>query len=639
MNYVASQFVVARAPVLTRLLWCTEYFWPKPGSIRIAVTIAADAELGERDLRVVGPAGLSNRYRFFIGDLTEINEVEPNSEKSQAQRIESLPVLINGQITEGDRDYYRFAAKAGQTIVCDVQARSIVPYLADASPGWFDACLTLYDASGKRLKYVDDYRFRPDPLLVFQADKDAEYVLEIRDVVYRGRPDFVYRLSIGALPYITHIFPLGGQRGSTAQIELHGLNLPAQKVSVTIPADSPPLLHVGQSGWDGLATRPAAGLTSNTLPFAVGDLREVLEVEPNDSLEQAQKVELPVLINGRIDKPGDVDFFAFNVDKPQELVMEVHARRLESPLDSVLTLFDAKGRELAENDDTVDLENPLVTHHADSRLRYNFTAAGPYVLRIKDVQGNGGDAYAYRLSIAPPRPDFSLRVTPDNSRVEQGDTTMLKVNVLRKDGFTGEIQLAVQDLPQGFVASSAVIPPNQDQVSLTITAPDNAGLGVLAPMIVGTAKIGDQPVVRKAQAAESVMQAFSWTHIVPTKESSLAVVKSGSQPFRLVVELPQAKPLEIPQGGELQVPVKLLRKEGVKGAVTLTVVGLSQGITAKAPFIPADKDEVTVTIAAAAKAPPGIVQNMIIRGVMQVGKAEVTRVVPALPVKVIAAAK
>ena len=406
-GYVAAQLAVVRDPALSKLVWCSDYFSPKSTSIRISVTIAPDAELGERDLRVVGPSGLSNRYRFFVGDLPEINEVEPNSEKSQAQRIESLPILINGQIMEANRDFFRFSAKAGQTIVCDVFARRILPYIADASPGWFDACLTLYDADGKRLQYVDDFRFRPDPLLIFHVDKDGDYILEIRDVVYRGRADFVYRLSIGALPYITDIYPLGCQRGSTAEIELHGVNLPAKKITRAVSADSPPLLQVGVTD---------AGSASNTLPFAVGDLKEVNEVEPNDSLEQAQKVEVPVVINGRIDKPGDVDYYAFNVEKGQELVMEVHARRLESPLDSVLTLFNAKGQELAENDDTVDLDFPLVTHHADSRLRFTFPAAGTYFLRLKDIQGHGGEAYAYRLTIAPPRPDFALRVTPDNMR-------------------------------------------------------------------------------------------------------------------------------------------------------------------------------------------------------------------------------
>ena len=31
--------------------------------------------------------------------------------------------------------------------------------------------------------------------------------------IYRGREDFVYRITIGELPFVTSIFPLGGRAG------------------------------------------------------------------------------------------------------------------------------------------------------------------------------------------------------------------------------------------------------------------------------------------------------------------------------------------------------------------------------------------------------------------------------------------
>ena len=85
--------------------------------------IAPDAEPGVRELRILNAGGVSNRSRFVVGQLPEIDEVEPNSEKSQAQNIASWPV-VNGQILEGDRDYFRFSAKAGETVICAVEARS-----------------------------------------------------------------------------------------------------------------------------------------------------------------------------------------------------------------------------------------------------------------------------------------------------------------------------------------------------------------------------------------------------------------------------------------------------------------------------------------------------------------------------------
>src|SRR5262249_1273868 len=84
---------------------------------RIAVEIAADAPMGVRELRVLNAGGISNRFRFELGELPEIAEREPNSDRQAPQRIELLPVVVNGQIQEGDRDYFRFHATAGQTIV------------------------------------------------------------------------------------------------------------------------------------------------------------------------------------------------------------------------------------------------------------------------------------------------------------------------------------------------------------------------------------------------------------------------------------------------------------------------------------------------------------------------------------------
>ena len=93
-------------------------------------------------------------------------------------------------------------------------ARDLIPYLPDAVPGWFQAALALYDAKGRELEHADHYLFHPDPVLHYEIPKDGEYVVEIRDSIYRGREDFVYRITLGELPYVTSIFPLGGPAGA-----------------------------------------------------------------------------------------------------------------------------------------------------------------------------------------------------------------------------------------------------------------------------------------------------------------------------------------------------------------------------------------------------------------------------------------
>jgi len=600
-----------------------------PNVVRLSVAIAADAELGERDLRLLTPKGASNRFRFIVGQIAEVNEVEPNDKLDQVQSLPSLPVLVNGQVFQGDRDVFQFTAKAGQTLVLDVRARMLLPYIADAVPGWLQSSLTLYDSAGKELAYCDDFRFHPDPLLIYKVKKDGRYLVEIKDVLYRGREDLVYRLSIGALPFITHVFPLGGRRGAGTRVELHGVNLPAPSTNLALPADCP-TPHCVQADRN--------GLTSNALPFAVDDIAEMTETEPNNSAERANKIETPVAINGRIEQPGDVDCFLIGAKEKQRLVMEVWARRLESPLDSMLAVFNlAKRRELVSNDDTIDASYGLITHHCDSRLEYTFPAAGDYVLQIQDVQGHGGQEYAYRLVVARRRPDFALRIVPDNPPIAQGGTGAIKVKAFRRDGFDGEINLAVENLPEGCVLSDAVIGAKAPEVRFTLTAPDNAPLGVFSPTVKGTAKIGDQAVVRRATPSEDLMQAFIYWHNVPSKEFLPSIVKP--KPFALAIA--ENKVLEIPQGGQVEVPIKLVRKdkEKAKGAVSLKADTPPKGVTVKGGNIPPNKTDAVITITALKQVPVGFRDNVIIIGTMKAGKQSVTCVAPAIPIKVVAAQK
>ncbi len=62
-----------------------------------------------------------------------------------------------------------------------------------------------------------------------------------------------------------------------------------------------------------------------------------------------------------------------------------------------------------------------------------------------------------------------------------------------------------------------------------------------------------------------------------------------------------------------------------------------EGVTVSAASIPADKEEATVTISASPKAPVGSQQTVILSGTMNTGKETVTRVLPAIPVKILAA--
>jgi hypothetical protein len=509
-------------------------------TVVLQVTIAPDAEPGQRELRLAA-AGLTNPLSFCVGQLPEFSKeaseiiAQPRTgQKAEFRGVArdatpgslvevALPATLNGQVMPGGADRYRFPARKGQQLVVAVAARKLIPYLADAVPGWFQPAITLYDAQGNELAYADRYRFHPDPVLHCVIPSDGQYTIEIRDAIYRGREDFIYRITIGELPFITGIFPLGGKTGAATVVGLLGWNLPAATLTEDGKDRGP--------GVYPLSTRRGEW-TSNSVPFALDTLPECLETEPNNSPETAQHVTLPLVINGRIDQPGDWDVFAFEGRAGQQIVAEVMARRLDSPVDSVLKLTDAAGRQLAFNDDHEDKGTGLNTHHADSWLSATLPAKGAYYLYLGDTQHKGGLEYAYRLRIGPPRPDFELRIVPSAINIRGVTSKPLTVYALRKDGFSGAIVLALRNAPAGFALSGSV-PANQDQASVTLSVPPSAPKDPLSLSLEGRATIEGREVVRPVVPAEDMMQAFAYRHLVPVQELKVIVQKQ-----RAVAPLP-----------------------------------------------------------------------------------------------------
>jgi hypothetical protein len=86
--------------------------------------------------------------------------------------------------------------------------------------------------------------------------------------------------------------------------------------------------------------RRKAGARENSVAFSVDTLPETIEKQGASDAAHARRINLPQIVNGRIARPGDVQFFRIDGKAGEEIVAEVEARRLGSPLDSSLTLTD-----------------------------------------------------------------------------------------------------------------------------------------------------------------------------------------------------------------------------------------------------------------------------------------------------------
>ena len=464
--------------------------------LEATLDIAPDAAPGRRFVRVLNErSGLTNCATFVVGRLPEQLEAEPNNVEPQGVK---LPVVVNGRVDPGaDIDLYRFSAKAGEPLVAAVAAHAIDIHGQYKSYGIADFSLDLLDAQGRTIATAED-TLGFDPLINLKVPADGEYTIRVQLLNYGGFPEAVYRLTLGAVPYVTGVFPPGAQRGVSTPVELFGPNVPAgtlREVLFPVASKSP-------QTWLTLHDVDTAG---TDVPLAIGDFAESREIEPNDSVAQAHPIlgTEPVTINARFDRPGDADWYRLKLEAGQKVRLETVAHRfLRSPVDTVLQVFDTQGKLLAENDDD-PLDPGYECFHdyktTDSELTFAAPAAGEYLVKIAEQASAGGERAMYRFTVKPALPDFHLRHFPDAVPVwGPGTTAAVLVRVDRFE-VAGDIDLAVEGLPEGWKTSGATslsTTPQQPynfysmRQFLTITAPADAQPGTAVPFrIVGRMKL------------------------------------------------------------------------------------------------------------------------------------------------------
>ena len=357
-------------------------------------------------------------------------------------------------------------------------------------------------------------------------------------------------LSIGFVlaktPLLPIFFPWVGERGCRLKWKWVGWNLPVKQVNLDTSKDAG-------------TTRQLKINRSNEKPYAVDELPEYFESNrSNHTIQTAQKIPTPIIVNGRIEKPGDVDIYQFKGRKGERLIAEVNARRLHSPVDSQIKLRDDSGKVIAWNDDAKQLNLGMLTHHADSRISMKLPKDGTYSLSVADTQMKGGPEYGYRLRISRPQPDFALTATPASITVRLGCTIPISVKVVRKDGFDGEITLLLKDAPKGFRLSGATIPAGVSEVQMTLTAPRDAKNKLFKIRLQGRSKIDRGVVSRDVIPGQAMTQAFITHHVMPTRNFMVFV---GGWGEITELELSKNAHVKIPLGGETTLRVKKTKSE------------------------------------------------------------------------------
>ena len=538
---------------------------PIDAQLVASLTIAPDAPLGVQQIRVVTPYGVSNAGSFVVGNLREIIEEETEeSELETPPTMETdslaLPVTVNGTIASiDDADSFTFQLKKDARLICEVVAQQIGSLL--------DSYLVLRDANGTEVAN-SGLGNAFDSVLDYTALETGKYTLHIRDIRYKGGDGYGYRLSIGELPYLETIFPLGGRHGTENTITVTGANLDTvASIQVSIGAETP-------AGEQSLRVQTPSGLATNSHPFAIGNWAEMVEIEPNNTTGNANAVTTPITLNGKIDKPGDIDWFSFEIEEPQLLVFEVEALKLSSKLDALLTLYgpgkpmegseemawnDNKEQVLMINDDAIS---------ADARIDWTFEEAGKYSVAIRDLNNQGGETYPYRLNIRPLEPDCQLSVIAldirnrlsfmDNPRVSRGSSVTLQVDVTRLDQFNGPIRLHCPALPKTFDVSPTIVGADQNRALLTVTVPWDAPLGLMPFSVVGVCAVGNRQIERAASPSPTLLT------VMDAPEFTLTVAEIG---------------LSTVHNKTADLHVMATRRDDFVGPITLSVSGLPNRVS------------------------------------------------------------
>lgn len=447
---------------------------------KLAVEVAPGAAPGVYWIRLYNQEGASAPRPFVVGDLPEVLEKEPNNTLEHAQAVDRA-ATINGRLDlSEDLDAFAIQLEKGQTLVASLEANRHL-----LSP--MDGILQLVSSRGFVLEQNDDDHER-DPQIVYTATEAGTYVIRLfaftippnQSIRFASGKTYVYRLTVTTDAFVDHLFPAAVPRGLACEVELHGWNVPSSlRRLLLVGSHEDAHLPVRHSR---LGNTPRARLVSHPVT-----------VEDEDSTSgPPQTIGCPSTLTGRIDPPRDVDLYRFDAGKGESVLFEIEARRLGSPIDTVLRIRDAAGKELSRTDDSGG---------PDPRINFKAPADGEYSVEVTDLFAHGGARYVYALHMTRARPDYRLTLGADQFVLTPGKELEIPVSVSRENGFSGEVEIGAIGLPGGVTCPSARSAAKGDaskSAKLKLTASAGPFSGVIR--ILGK-EVGAADEVRRATYA------------------------------------------------------------------------------------------------------------------------------------------
>lgn len=538
---------------VTELTFSTPKITAKPvaGAVnKFTVSIAADAAVGVYDARVMSRLGVSSVRAFSVNKLPEVVRTKANNTLETALPL-AVGSICNATMTKRAVDFYSFQGVKGQAVAIDCAAVGIDSRLTPV--------LILADGKGADLKVN-----RTGGMIDFTPPADGSYIIKVSDLTYQGGERHFYRLALQKSP----------------------------------AEPQPQTQTVSAMSW------PPAGLAASAA---------AKEVEPNN--KDAQKISLPCDLSGAFFPAADVDTYEFTAKKGETWWVEVASERLGLNTDPFVLVQQVKDGKFTDVAELYDIASPMkVTSNGysydgppydagspDVLGKFEVKEDGTYRLQVRDLfGGTRSDPHnVYRLLVRQAAPDFSLaawavHMTLRNGdraslskpmALRQGDARAFEVVVQRRDGFDGEIEIAMEGLPPGVSAAGLKIAKGKTYGHLILTADEKAPRGFSLAKITGKAVIGGKEVVRPVRLASMEWPVKDAKGEIPAPRlmADIPVSVTDSEQAPLSITLAENKVFEAKAGETLKIPLKLAWRNEFNGT-SIKVKAYGEGFSAIKEF-------------------------------------------------------
>lgn len=547
---------------------------------QFVIQISEDCQPGVYDARVMTGMGLSTARAFSVSKHPEVTQSEACTTVQTAMPI-AIGSIVNGTLVDRSINHYAIEASKGQRILIDCASKGIDSKM--------NPVVAVADASGSDL-IVE----RRGGVIDFTIPASGRYLIKVHDLTFKGGPYYFYRLAV---------MPWDGQG---------------------TPPRMPSTHHVASFSW------PPPGL-------AAGAAKP--EAEPNDSLAESQPIELPCDIEGRFFPAADVDSFEFTAQKGETWWVEVASERLGHPTDPVAIVQQIRDDgTLVDVAELTDIPSPVKRSSngysydgppynagsSDINGKVEIPEDGKYRIRLSDLFGGTrtDPTNRYRLIVRQAAPDFSLVGWALHMGLRNGDRNALskpmalrrgavmplEVVVVRRDGFDGEIELTMENLPEGVTATGLKIAAGATRGIVLVAADPNAPRGLTFASLSGRATIDGEQVVRDCRLASMKWPVPNAKAEIPDPRlvDQIPVSVNEVETAGLSIDVAEDKVWEVQQGQTLRLPLTLTRRSEFSGtSMSLKTFGAGFERNAAFDFSLADDQTQAVIDLAKLKPAPG----------------------------------